>query len=372
MSKEGIKTAYDAAKHASQEFLTDRNSTVIKSLQQSIEPIKHRIKESVIYQKTEKRIKLKIAENVLLDTPRNYPEEYEEDVARHGEDPNTLFVIVGNHASHVGAFTLMEEAEHIRGIVNKVRPPESQISGSAFLFAGSINGGQNEGVTDNWKGVQPILDDLNVERVFVFRQRDIDNLQLDKAQIKKVKEEERKNLNEEIDLNKIIQILAEGTVQAGRRIKNKDGQPTEELTGMMPFVPGSIGYIEALARRKGKKVVFVPVGNEGENKIFDPNIENRTVEAKKFGLKKLVPIWKHRLDPIMKSAVGHPISYKQIVETYGNNGVLSKGFLEQFLGEVTGQLVPYIMRGVYKNPTLLDHAENIKIRRSPEVFSEKI
>lgn len=357
MNKESITTAYEVAKLAGifdpKQYVQDKRDIFVQKI--------HGQKNAVLRG---------FKENVVLDTPRNYPEGFVESIEAVFADPDAMLIIDGNHASHAAGFTLMETAEYIRSLINPHRLPDDQIPGSLFLFASSIDDGQNKAVVDNFGTMQPTVDALHVDDVRILRSKDVHLQNIPPEKVSGLKIKQGLKIARSIRDGNIILGLSEGTVESGRYIKDSKGNLTDKLTGMMPVEPGSIEYLIEIAKRLGKNPYILPIGNMGENQLLDPNTERVTAEAKRKGIERAIPGLRKYVKPTMQSVVGYPIAYQDIVDEFGQEGQLEDGVLEQFIGEAIAQLIRPSIRGVYSEPQLLQLAGDIRLRNTSDLYKQ--
>lgn len=278
-------------------------------------------------------------ETVVLNSPRNRPPYYEDYVRNIMKDGKHFPVILGTHKSHPGGFPPMEEAVNIKNIANSVLPSDQQIKGSRFLFANSLDTGeQDEEVVTYFKLAQPTLVKLGVEPLYVVREKEAKN------GTPRNREKQYNALMHTVEEGLIPIVLPEGSVESGRQ--KPEGRPGE-IKGMVELEQNGIRMLVRYIQRQGKIPVLFFVGVTGENRIYDPITKRITGEAKRKALFL-------KRSPIMSAVVDYPTSIEDILPFLEENGRLPKGTLEQYCGERLAQLLPPNERGVYSNSLLLD------------------
>ncbi len=306
-----------------------------------------------------------VQENVLLDTPRNHPADFEKKTREYMREGSYWPVLLGTHKSHPAGFPLIEEAEYIARLCNPHLAADDQITGSLLLIANTMEEGQGEVIEKSLKQAQPIFDKYNVEMAQVLRGKDAAHL--DAATKREYRNTLSYKLNKVIEDGQIPLILPEGTVQSGRQ---KEGGAPGEINGMVQLASDAVAAVAGRIRRKGREPLFFFVGTTGENRIYDPIAKQIPSEVYETAFKRISPIGKYFVPPIMSSVVDYPMSLRRIEELYGENGKLPRGALEQICGQFMARLLPPHERGVFADDDL-DELEFTAGRRSMEgVFEE--
>lgn len=305
-------------------------------------------------------------ENILLETPRDHPPDFEKEVQDFMKEGRYWPVLLGTHKSHPAGFPLIEEADYLARICNPFLPPDGQIEGSLLLVANTMHEGQSEDIVEGFKLAEPIFRKYRTEPFPVLRKKDAKDLTSDE------KREYQKRLFTKlgsiIGAGQIPILLPEATVESGRQ---KPGGAVGEVKGMVYLEPDSVAFLAQMIRRQKKEPLFFLVGTMGENRIYDPITESVTLPAKMTALARAVPLGKRFVPPIMSSVVDYPVSYAQLEEAYGSGGRLAPAVLEWVCGERLAQLLPLRERGVYTEPELLDMAPAIKRRDMSSYDFEK-
>lgn len=302
-------------------------------------------------------------ENVLLETPRDHPPGFEEKVQELMKEGRYWPVILGTHKSHPAGFPLIEEADYLARICNPLLPPDKQINGSLLLVASTMNEGQSDDIVEGFKLAEPIFSKYRTEPVPVLRKKDAKHLASDEK--REYQKQLFAKLGSVVKEGQIPIILPEATVESGRQ---KPGGAPGQIKGMVELEPDSVALLAQMIRRQKKDPLFFFVGTTGENRIYDPITENVTTSAKMAAVARTTGIGRRLVPPIMDSVVDYPVSYSQLVNTYGNDGKLSPSDLEWICGERLAQLLPPRERGVYADPELLLMAPDIDRRDMTHYF----
>lgn len=302
-------------------------------------------------------------ENILLETPRDHPEDFEENVRDYMKKGRYWPVILGTHKSHPAGFPLIEEAAYIADLSNPLLSPDNQIRGSLLLVASTMNQGQSDDIVEGFKLAQPIFQRYSTETIAVLREKD--SSRLDPQEKREYQKRLIRKLGSIVMEGQVPILLPEATVESGRQ---KPGGSPGEIKGMVPLEPDSVTFLAQLIRRQKKDPLFFFIGTTGENRIYDPITESVTREAKLTAVARATAVGKRFVPPIMSSVVDYPASYDQIAAAYGSGGKLSSAELEQVCGERLAQLLPPWERGVYAKPELLDMGRGIKRRDMSSYF----
>jgi hypothetical protein len=304
-----------------------------------------------------------VQENVLLETPRDHPPDFEEKVQGLIREGRYWPVILGTHKSHPAGFPLIEEADYLAQICNPLLPSESQIKGSLLLIANTMHGGQSDDIVEGLKHTEAIFRKYQAEPFPVLRKKDAKHFTPDE------KREYQKRLFAKlgniVKAGQVPIVLPEATVESGRQ---KPGGAPGQIKGMVYLEPGSVALLAQMIRRQKKEPLFFFVGTTGENKIYDPITEKVALSAKMTAIVRATDLGRRFVPPIMSSVVDYPVSYSQLQETYGSDGKLSTDVLEWVCGERLAQLLPPHERGVFSEPELLDMAPHILRRDISSYF----
>ncbi len=293
-------------------------------------------------------------ENILLETPRDHPPDFEEKVEDLIKGGRYWPVVMGTHKSHPAGFPLIEEADYLAQICNPLLPSGSQITGSLLLIANTMHEGQSDDIVEGLKLAEPIFRKYKAEPFPVLRKKDARHFTTDE------KREYQKRLfakiGKVVEAGQIPIVLPEATVESGRQ---KPGGVPGEIKGMVYLEPGSVAFLAQMIRRQKKEPLFFFVGTSGENKIYDPISERVTLPAKMAAIVRASELGRRFVPPIMSSVVDYPVSYTQLEEAYGSEGKLSPDVLEWVCGERLAQLLPLRERGVFSEPELLGMSPEI-------------
>ncbi len=285
------------------------------------------------------------AEGVLLETPFDYPPDFEEMVKDRVREGNYCFVMAGSHKAQPAGLPLVELSNKLARIWNSLRPDDSQIKGSLLLIAKTLEGGQGEEITSGFSMTKPILDKNNVQTLPIIRKKD--EKYFSKEEIEESRRQSRIETGKIVEAGRIPIILPEGVVESGRQ---KPGGAPGEINGMMPLEPRAMANLLTRIRRQGKEPLIFFVGTTGENRIYDPITEKITSEAYMTAAVRSIPLVGKRLKkPIMRSVVDYPISLAELEERYGEKGRLSAEALDWVSGNSLARLLPPHERGAFSN-----------------------
>src|SRR5690606_26117317 len=93
---------------------------------------------------------------------------------------------------------------------------------------------------------------------------------------------------------------------------------------------------------------IIPMGITGENNIYNPITEKVPAEAYVTAAIRSIPFVGKRLRlPIMKASVGYPVSWEELKEKFGDNGILTAEELDMIVGGLIARQLPENEQGVF-------------------------
>lgn len=289
-------------------------------------------------------------ENILLETPRDHPEYFEEKLHEYAATGEYWPIILGTHKAHPAGFPLIEEAKYIGSIFNQY-PGNDRITGSLLLIALTMKGGQNEDIVKYLERAEPIFKKFNTLTALVARKKDVEEGHIDASEVQEYNRKLYKQLSNVVASGQIPLILPEGTVQSGRQ---KDGGAPGEINGMVYLPENTVAGTAKLVGKQGKKPLFILMGTTGENRIYNPIIGKITSEAMVTAVVRDFELGRQHVPPIMSSVVDYPVSLEEIEQQYNDGKELPKGMLELIIGHVMARLLPPNERGDFAEDTFVD------------------
>ena len=170
-------------------------------------------------------------------------------------------VVIANHDSQSNAVSLIKLSYILTGSANEVLPQEKRIEGFLLPLAESLDSGrQGKFAKMAYDGAKPTLEKYGIIPVLTTTKNDEN-----KREMKRKSEQFMKDMKNGVKEGYAIAVLAEGTVESGRR--GTDGK----RKGMQEFVDIALETPYILAKRyKNQKTIFIPVGIENGTEIHDP------------------------------------------------------------------------------------------------------
>lgn len=240
-------------------------------------------------------------------------------------------VIVGNHDSNSNAVSLIKLSYILAGSANDILPEERRIEGFMLPLAESMDSGrQGQFAKKAYDGTKPIIEKYGIVPILTPTKND---------QTRRGMQRDPKrfmaDMRNGVKQGYAIAILAEGTVEGGRR------GPDGKRKGMQEFIDIALETPFVLAKRyKRQPTVFIPVGIENGTEILDharkiPLHLNGFIAG--FGFADV---------SIGRLHVGIPIKSNgpeigEMVDNHDWKGV------NDYVGKEVASLIPEKLRGVY-------------------------
>ncbi len=281
----------------------------------------------------------------LVD-PYNYLDFVSDEIA-HDAFP----IFYSNHNQHLNIAGMREVVQSLG-----VRPQDIYV----VIAWSLVNGGQDEKIVNFAKGLIPTLEKDNIHLVPLARPFDISAMRAERQydDAKKALRITRANvgvLEQSLEESAGLVVFPEATTAGA--VKDKKGQ----RPGIGRAEGNFVKDIHAKAHELGRRVLHVPIGMEGTNRIIEPRQSNPHLRAKLEIGKQLVinklGIDANVITPLAKIIVGEPF-------TIEDPNAFDAAEYNDYLMAVVASLLEENERGVFRE----DKAEELAVNKPKRVL----
>lgn len=290
------------------------------------------------------RMETQIFDAIHPEYTEGFDQAYQE-LIKQGYVP----IILMNHQSHADGIPASLVTDRLTKLARKA-DPEHPLQGFQLIVASSmVKGNQGGFLQAITKYLEPNFAKKNQHLIPYTRQSDVEKYGVPTNHI-----EVAIQLTTSMKEHYGFGFFPEAHLTGGRHKKDGSG----EINGMQPFdtTEFKLPAILKIARRQGKKVMFIPVGIHGGYRILSPNTKLPNMDA-------FLGLFQNPPPILVQVRVGMPITQEALQQLTDETGE-SPNIL---LAKAIAKLLPEQAQGVYR-----ETPETPKLPRSGTIYSRVV